>query len=173
GSVTLDLKAPLAPRRRGAETLLLQQARVNTELQEGLMRTRMVPFERLLPRLRRVVRQVSGELGKQVSLAVGSAEGEMDRSVLERMMGPLEHMLRNAVDHGIERPEVRVAQGKPEEGSVTLNVHREGSEIVIRLSDDGRGVDLQAVRAKAIERGLMDADAALRSEEHTSELQSR
>ncbi|MCO5786782.1 hybrid sensor histidine kinase/response regulator [Pseudomonas sp. G11-1] len=161
----LDLKETLATRSRDAETLLLQQARVNTELQEGLMRTRMVPFERLLPRLRRVVRQVSSELGKQVNLAVGSAEGEMDRSVLERMMGPLEHMLRNAVDHGIELPALRVAEGKPEAGSVTLDVHREGSEIVIRLSDDGRGVDLQAVRDKAIERGLMDADAALTDQE--------
>src|SRR5690606_26649995 len=116
----LDLKETLATRSRDAETLLLQQARVNTELQEGLMRTRMVPFERLLPRLRRVVRQVSSELGKQVSLAVGNAEGEMDRSVLERMMGPLEHMLRNAVDHGIEMPAQRAAEGKPEEGNITL-----------------------------------------------------
>ena len=161
----LDLKETLATRSRDAETLLLQQARVNTELQEGLMRTRMVPFERLLPRLRRVVRQVSAELGKQVNLAVGSAEGEMDRSVLERMMGPLEHMLRNAVDHGIELPTARAAQGKPEEGKVSLDVHREGSEILIRLRDDGRGVDLQAVRDKAIERGLMDADAALTDQE--------
>ncbi|SDT09921.1 chemosensory pili system protein ChpA (sensor histidine kinase/response regulator) [Halopseudomonas litoralis] len=161
----LDLKETLATRSRDAETLLLQQARVNTELQEGLMRTRMVPFERLLPRLRRVVRQVSTELGKQVSLVVGNAEGEMDRSVLERMMGPLEHMLRNAVDHGIELPALRTAQGKPEEGRVSLDVHREGSEIVIRLHDDGGGVDLQAVRSKAIERGLMDADAGLTDQE--------
>ena len=161
----LDLKETLATRSRDAETLLLQQARVNTELQEGLMRTRMVPFERLLPRLRRVVRQVSSELGKQVSLAVGNAEGEMDRSVLERMMGPLEHMLRNAVDHGIEMPAQRAAEGKPEEGNISLDVHREGSEIVIRLNDDGRGVDLQAVRNKAVERGLMDADAALTDQE--------
>src|SRR5690606_34762492 len=98
----LDLKETLAARNRDAETLLLQQARVNTELQEGLMRTRMVPFERLVPRLRRIVRQVAGELGKQVEFQVGNATGEMDRSVLERIVAPLEHMLRNAVDHGIE-----------------------------------------------------------------------
>src|SRR5690606_13564399 len=149
----LDLKETLATRSRDAQTLLLQQARVNTELQEGLMRTRMVPFERLLPRLRRVVRQVSAEIGKQVELVVGNAEGEMDRSVLERMMGPLEHMLRNAVDHGIEMPELRSQQGKAAVGQIRLDLHREGGEIVLRLADDGRGVDLHAVRAKAIERG--------------------
>ncbi|WP_185268050.1 Hpt domain-containing protein [Halopseudomonas xiamenensis] len=160
-----DLKETLAAKSRDAETLLLQQARVNTELQEGLMRTRMVPFERLLPRLRRVVRQVSAELGKQVTLAVGNAEGEMDRSVLERMMGPLEHMLRNAVDHGIEVPALRAEQGKPESGRISLELHREGSEIIIRLADDGSGVDLDAVRSKAIERGLMDADAQLSDQE--------
>ena len=161
----LDLKETLAAKSRDAETLLLQQARVNTELQEGLMRTRMVPFERLLPRLRRVVRQVAGEIGKQVSLDIGSAEGEMDRSVLERMIGPLEHMLRNAVDHGIELPEVRQANGKPEEGRITLDLQRQGGEIVLLLSDDGAGINLDAVRRKAIERGLMDADAELTDQE--------
>ncbi|MGY2437890.1 chemotaxis protein CheA, partial [Escherichia coli] len=93
-------------------TLLLQQARVNTELQEGLMRTSMVPFDRLVPRLRRIVRQVAGELGKQVEFVVGNAEGEMDRTVLERIVAPLEHMLRNAVDHGIESTAVRRDVGK-------------------------------------------------------------
>ena len=161
----LDLKETLATRSRDAETLLLQQARVNTELQEGLMRTRMVPFERLLPRLRRVVRQVAAEIGKQVNLVVGNAEGEMDRSVLERMMGPLEHMLRNAVDHGIELPAQRTERGKAEAGQISLDLQREGGEIVLRLSDDGRGVDLEAVRRKAIERGLMDADANLTDQE--------
>lgn len=161
----LDLKETLAVKSRDAETLLVQQARVNTELQEGLMRTRMVPFERLLPRLRRVVRQVSAELGKQVVLAVGSADGEMDRSVLERMMGPLEHMLRNAVDHGIELPQLREERGKPEEGTITLDLRREGSEIVMQLADDGGGVNLASVRNKAIELGLMDADAVLTDQE--------
>ena len=161
----LDLKETLATRSRDAETLLLQQARVNTELQEGLMRTRMVPFERLLPRLRRVVRQVAAEVGKQVNLVVGNAEGEMDRSVLERMMGPLEHMLRNAVDHGIELPGVRSEQGKTEAGQISLDLQREGGEIVLRLADDGRGVDLDAVRRRAVERGLMDADANLTDQE--------
>ncbi|UVE18130.1 Hpt domain-containing protein [Pseudomonas sp. LS44] len=161
----LDLKETLAARNRDAETLLLQQARVNTELQEGLMRTRMVPFDRLVPRLRRIVRQVASELGKQVEFVVGNADGEMDRTVLERIVAPLEHMLRNAVDHGIESAEARHAAGKPEQGTIRLNLGREGGDIVLSLSDDGGGIKLEAVRRKAIERGLMDADADLTDHE--------
>jgi chemosensory pili system protein ChpA (sensor histidine kinase/response regulator) len=157
----IDLKETLASKNRDAETLLLQQARVNTELQEGLMRTRMVPFDRLVPRLRRIVRQVAGELGKQVDLVVGNAEGEMDRSVLERIVAPLEHMLRNAVDHGIESVEARRIAGKPEQGRIALNLSREGGEIVLSLSDDGAGIRLEAVRRKALERGLMEPDSDL------------
>ncbi|AWM60142.1 hybrid sensor histidine kinase/response regulator [Stutzerimonas stutzeri] len=161
----LDLKETLAARNRDAETLLLQQARVNTELQEGLMRTRMVPFERLVPRLRRIVRQVAGELGKQVEFMVGNATGEMDRSVLERIVAPLEHMLRNAVDHGIESVERRRAVGKPEQGTIRLDLAREGGDIVLTLADDGAGINLDAVRRKAIERGLMVADSDLSEHE--------
>ncbi|PZE11721.1 hybrid sensor histidine kinase/response regulator [Pseudomonas sp. 57B-090624] len=157
----LDLKETLAARNRDAETLLLQQARVNTELQEGLMRTRMVPFDRLVPRLRRIVRQVASELGKQVEFVVGNAEGEMDRTVLERIVAPLEHMLRNAVDHGIEPAEVRRAAGKSEAGTIRLTLGREGGDIVLALADDGGGIRLDAVRRKAIERGMMDADSDL------------
>ncbi len=161
----LDLKETLAAKNRDAETLLLQQARVNTELQEGLMRTRMVPFDRLVPRLRRIVRQVAGELNKQVEFIVGNAEGEMDRTVLERIVAPLEHMLRNAVDHGVERPEQRLAAGKSEVGTIRLNLGREGGDIVLTLADDGGGIKLEAVRKKAIERGLMDADSSLSDHE--------
>ena len=157
----LDLKETLTARNRDAETLLLQQARVNTELQEGLMRTRMVPFDRLVPRLRRIVRQVAGELGKQVELVVQNAEGEMDRSVLEGMVAPLEHMLRNAVDHGIEGIEARRAAGKPDLGTIRLSLSREGGDILLTLADDGAGVNIAAVRRKAVERGLMAADAGL------------
>ncbi|BAP42721.1 sensor histidine kinase/response regulator [Pseudomonas sp. StFLB209] len=161
----LDLKETLDQRNRYAETLLAKQARVNTELQEGLMRTRMVPFERLVPRLRRVVRQVAGELNKQVQFDVGNAEGDMDRSVLERMVAPLEHMLRNAVDHGLESTERRIAAGKPEQGHIRLDLRHEGGDIVIELSDDGLGVDLAAVRRKAIKRGLIQPDAVLADHE--------
>ncbi|MDD2060031.1 Hpt domain-containing protein [Pseudomonas sp. GD03860] len=161
----LDLKETLSIRAQDAHSLLQQQARVNSELQEGLMRTRMVPFERLVPRLQRVVRQVASELGKQVELVVGNAEGEMDRSVLERMVAPLEHMLRNAVDHGLEARDVRLAAGKPEQGLISLNLLHEGADIVIEMTDDGAGVPLDAVRRKAIKRGLLDPDAVLSDHE--------
>ncbi|WP_295478714.1 Hpt domain-containing protein [uncultured Pseudomonas sp.] len=161
----VDLKETLDRHNRYAETLLGKQARVNTELQEGLMRTRMVPFERLVPRLRRVVRQVAGELNKLVQFDVGNAEGEMDRSVLERMVAPLEHMLRNAVDHGLESTERRIAAGKPEQGHIRLDLRHEGGDIVIELSDDGPGVDMAAVRRKAIKRGLIQEDAVLADHE--------
>lgn len=157
----MDLKETLDTRAHEAETLLLQQARVNTELQENLMRTRMVPFERMVPRLRRIVRQVSGELNKKVKFDVVNAEGEMDRNVLERMVAPLEHMLRNAVDHGLESGEKRLAAGKSETGHITLSLAHEGGDIVIEMSDDGAGVDFEAVRRKAIKRGLISPDAEL------------
>ncbi|MCB1684151.1 MAG: Hpt domain-containing protein, partial [Pseudomonadales bacterium] len=161
----LDLKDTLLFKARESETLLLQQARVNTELQEGLMRTRMVPFSRLLPRLRRIVRQVAGELNKDVELHAYNAEGELDRSLLERMVPPLEHMLRNAVDHGIESPELRKNYGKPPAGRIDLRLSREGGDVVIEISDDGAGIDVETVRAKAVERGLMADSAKLRDDE--------
>jgi chemosensory pili system protein ChpA (sensor histidine kinase/response regulator) len=154
----LDLKETLDRRNQDAENLLQQQGRINTELQEGLMRTRMVPFERMLPRLKRIVRQVAEELGKDVEFIVGNAEGEMDRNVLERMAAPLEHMLRNAVDHGLESAEARLAAGKPAQGD-HLDLLREGGDIVFDIRDDGAGVPLEAVRRKAIKRGLLDPDA--------------
>jgi len=150
---------------RESETLLLQQSRVNTELQEGLMRTRMVPFSQQLPRLRRIVRQTCKELGKQVDFSVIGEEGEMDRTVLERMLPPLEHMVRNAIDHGIESPEDRRNANKPETGTVSLTVGREGSEIVLTLQDDGAGMKLDVIRRKAIESGLLDEDADLTDKE--------
>jgi chemosensory pili system protein ChpA (sensor histidine kinase/response regulator) len=121
----------------------------------------MVPFDALVPRLRRVVRQAASETGKQIQIKVEGAQGEMDRNVLDRMTAPLEHMLRNAAVHGLETPEARRAAGKPEEGSVTVSVHREGSEVVMLVSDDGRGLDRDAIRRKAIDRGLLKSDAEI------------
>ncbi|HEY8567792.1 Hpt domain-containing protein [Microbulbifer sp.] len=161
----LELRQTLGNKARDTETLLLQQSRVNTELQEGLMRSRMVPFSRLVPRLRRIVRQVGAELGKQVDLVFSNVEGELDRSMLERMVAPLEHMLRNAVDHGIESPQKRRDTGKPERGRISVALAREGSEVVITISDDGAGINLMRVREKAIESGLMRPDAELSNNE--------
>jgi chemosensory pili system protein ChpA (sensor histidine kinase/response regulator) len=157
----MDLKYTLADKTRDTETLLLQQSRINTDLQEGLMRSRMVPFSRLVPRLRRIVRQAATELGKEVDFELDNVEGELDRTVLERMVAPLEHMLRNAVDHGIETPDERIAAGKNPNGRILLTLGREGGDVILRLIDDGRGINLKRVREKAIERGLMSADAQL------------
>jgi len=156
-----DLRDTFTNKIRDIETLLLQQSRVNTELQEGLMRSQMVPFARMVPRLRRIVRQVASELGKQVDLIIENDEGELDRTVLERMVAPLEHMLRNAVDHGIETIDERRALGKPSLGTITLSLGREGGDVLLNLSDDGGGIDLDAVRNKAIERGLMTHESDL------------
>lgn len=161
----MELRSTLNNKARDTETLLLQQSRVNTELQEGLMRSRMVPFSRLVPRLRRIVRQVSAELGKQVELVFSNVEGELDRSMLERMVAPLEHMLRNAVDHGIEMPEERLAADKSERGRIDVALAREGSEVVLTIRDDGAGVNLIRVREKAVENGLMRPDAELSNNE--------
>lgn len=157
----VDLKETLTNKNRDAETLLLQQSRVNTELQEGLMQTRMVPFQQMVPRLRRIVRQVGQELDKKVELAIHGASGEMDRSILERMISPLEHMLRNAVDHGIETSEQRELANKPSVGQITIDISRDGGDVLLTISDDGKGVNVEAVRAKAIERGLIDANSTL------------
>ena len=143
---------------RDTDTLLLQQARITNDLQDGLLRTRMVPFNRQAARLQRVVRQTSKNLGKSADLEVQGAEGEIDRTILNRMMGPLEHLLRNAVAHGIEAPEARTSAGKPEQGKVTLRLVREGSEIVLTIADDGIGLDTGKIREKAISRGMLAED---------------
>ena len=151
----MDLKDTLGNRIRDAEILLQQQARISAELQEGLTRTRMVHFSRLIPRLRRIVRQISSEVGKSVRFDTYNVEGELGRNVLERIVAPLEHMLRNAVDHGIEDKEARLASGKQEQGRISLRLSREGGYVVLTISDDGAGIDVNAVRRKAIERGLI------------------
>ncbi|MEX1058527.1 MAG: hybrid sensor histidine kinase/response regulator, partial [Natronospirillum sp.] len=161
----LDLRTTLSNKSRDAETVLLQQSRIHTDLQEGLMQTRMVPFSRLVPRLRRIVRQISNELDKTVDFDIRNPEGEMDRSVLERMISPLEHMLRNAVDHGLESPAERRQQGKPEAGQIALSLRREGGDVVITLSDDGQGIDVGSIRRKAVDNGMMSADADLPDDE--------
>lgn len=160
-----NIQAILDNLNRENETLLLQQSRVNTELQDGLMRTRMVPFANLVPRMRRVVRQACEELGKQAQLKAFGAQGEMDRTVLERLIPPLEHMLRNAVAHGIEPPSIRQRVGKAEVGTICVTLEREGADVSIRVSDDGGGMNLDAIRTKAIARGLMNEDSTLSDKE--------
>jgi chemosensory pili system protein ChpA (sensor histidine kinase/response regulator) len=148
-----------------AESVLQQQARINTELQEGLMRTRMVSISTQAARLRHIVRSTAREVGKRVELHLEGAEVEVDRNVLDRMIGPFEHMIRNSIDHGIEPEAERKKKGKPTLGRISIVSAQQGSEVVIRFADDGAGLNIEAIRRKAVERGLIPADAALSEEE--------
>jgi len=140
------------------DAALLQQARISREVQQDLMRVRAVPFSNLSERLYRIVRQVARELGKKAELEITGAEVELDRGVLERISAPLEHMLRNALVHGIEDPAARAAAGKPESGRIAIALRQESNEIVLTFSDDGAGLDLDALRRKGAEMGLLPAD---------------
>ena len=151
-----SLQSLLGEQVKDSETLLLQQSRVNTDLQDGLIKSRMVRFSGLLSRLRRLVRQSSQELGKKAELVITGEENEVDNKVLDRMVAPLEHIIRNALSHGIETPVERVKKGKPESGRITIDITRDGSEVVIRVSDDGAGVNLEKVRSRAVQLGLLE-----------------
>ena len=151
----VDFKTTLAEKIRDTEGLLLQQSRIQAEIQESLMRTRLVPFSRLLPRLQRLVRQTSSTLNRPTELIVQNTEGELDRTILERMVTPFEHMLRNAIDHGIEDIEQRVQAQKSEVGRIELNISRHGTDVLISFSDDGRGIDENIVKQKALSLGLI------------------
>ncbi len=140
------------------DTLLLQQGRVNTSVQQGLMSTLMVPFSRQVQRLQRVVRQTANDNGKQVELLMHGIEAEMDRNVLERMTPVIEHVIRNCVIHGLEKPDQRRASGKSETGRVWIRLEREGSKLAIQIRDDGKGLDFDRIRSKAIEKGMMKPD---------------
>jgi chemosensory pili system protein ChpA (sensor histidine kinase/response regulator) len=150
---------------REAQNLLTQQSRVITELQNSLMRTRMVPFQRHVQRLTRLVRQAANDTGKRAELVVQGAAAELDRQMLERMVPPLEHMLRNAVVHGIEPPERRTALGKPDVGRISISLERDGAEVVIVVADDGSGINVRLIREKAVSLGLTDPQAKLTDEE--------
>ncbi|MFU8924953.1 Hpt domain-containing protein [Acinetobacter puyangensis] len=153
----IDFKTTLSEKIRDTENLLLQQSRIQNELQQSLMGTRLVPFTRLLPRLQRLVRQTSTQLNRPVELNIENTEGELDRNILERLVSPLEHMLRNAIDHGIEDPETRKQLGKSTTGHINLNIAREANDILIIFSDDGHGIDVAAVKHKAEQNGLITA----------------
>lgn len=144
---------------QATEDELALQARLMRQLQRDLLGTRMVAFESLSDRLQRVVRLAAKDTGKLVRLEIVGGSIEVDRSVLERMVGPFEHLLRNSVVHGIETPADRVAAGKPETGTITLAVAQQGNEVAIAVSDEGAGLDLARLRARAVERGLLSAEA--------------
>ena len=161
----VDFKSTLADKVRETEGLLLQQSRIQAEIQESLMRTRLVPFDRMLPRLQRIVRQTSTTLNRPAELIVQNTEGELDRNILERLVTPFEHMLRNAIDHGLEDTADRIALNKPEVGSIVLNISRQGTDVIVSFSDDGKGIDAEKIREKALSLDLIKADQVIDQEE--------
>jgi two-component system chemotaxis sensor kinase CheA len=131
---------------------------ITTELQEGVMKTRMQPISNAWAKFPRLIRDLAMDLNKKIDLRMIGSETELDRQLLEMIKDPLTHMVRNSCDHGLETPEVRVAAGKPAVGIVTLSAYHEGGHIIIQLSDDGRGVNLNRVKEKALENGLTTAE---------------
>ena len=129
--------------------------RIAGELQEGVMKIRMVPISQIFSRFPRVVRDLSKDLHKNIQLVIEGEDTELDKSVVEDLLDPIMHCVRNALDHGIETPEVRKAAGKPEQGIMLLKASNEGNMIVIEVSDDGHGIDVEKVKAKAVEKGLL------------------
>jgi len=160
-SDALSIQQGLAKNLGEADAALSQQARLGRELQQDLMRMRALPFATLDDRLQRIVRQTARELGKKAELEVQGSQVELDRSVLERIAAPLEHLLRNALAHGIEMPQVRAAAGKSEAGRIVIALRQEANEILVLVSDDGAGLDVVRLRAKAIEKGMIGADASM------------
>ncbi|MDR1252568.1 MAG: chemotaxis protein CheW [Treponema sp.] len=135
--------------------------RITGELQEGVMRIRMVPISQIFSRFPRLVRDLSKSLDKKINLVIEGEETELDKSVIEDLLDPIMHSVRNSIDHGIESKEERKAAGKPEEGMVLLKATNEGNMIVIEIADDGKGIDVDAVKAKAADRGLISPNKIL------------
>jgi two-component system chemotaxis sensor kinase CheA len=146
---------------------LQRLSNVTAELQEGVMKTRMQPIGNAWQKLPRIVRDLSSELGKQIELEMHGADTELDRQVLDLIKDPLTHMVRNSADHGLEMPVVRAAAGKPEQGTIRLSAYHEGGHIIICIADDGRGLNTEAIKAKALSNGIVsEAELEKMTEAH-------
>jgi chemosensory pili system protein ChpA (sensor histidine kinase/response regulator) len=143
-----------------ANAAILAQSRLNRELQQELMSVRMVPFSSIADRLYRIVRQAGKELGKRANLEISGGQLQLDRMVLDKMLAPLEHMLRNAIAHGLENTPQRLAKGKPEIGELSLKLTQEGNEVIVAFADDGAGLDLQRLRERGLAAGLLNEEQA-------------
>lgn len=139
--------------------------RVASELQEGVMKIRMVPISQIFSRFPRVVRDLSKDLNKKIKLVIEGEDTELDKSVIEDLLDPIMHCIRNSADHGIGTPEERIKVGKMEEGTILLQARNEGSLIIIEITDDGKGIDVDRVKTKAIERGIIHPDKILSNQE--------
>ncbi len=134
--------------------------RITTNLHESVMKVRMVPIESVTQKYPRMIRDLSRTLNKKMSLVITGEDTELDRTVVDQIGDPLQHLLRNSADHGLESNEVRLERGKPEVGTIFLNAYQEGNNVVIKVGDDGNGIDTEAVKNKAIERGIVTAEQA-------------
>jgi two-component system, chemotaxis family, sensor kinase CheA len=160
-----DKRHPKDPLKMRFSDAMAFQARIMNDLQKSVMKIRMVPVEHLFRRFPRVVRDVAKSCGKEVNLVVTGQDTDLDKSILDMLAEPLAHLVRNAVDHGIESPAERINDGKPAHGTVTLDAYHQGNQIVIEVSDDGRGIDRERLIAKAVDRGLIKpGDAAVLAE---------
>jgi two-component system chemotaxis sensor kinase CheA len=159
--VQLASKFHDADLQRSVQTLSM----VTSELQEAIMKTRMQPIGTVFNKFPRIVRDLSRQLGKKVNLKLEGTETELDRSIIEAIKDPLTHLVRNSIDHGIEPPEERVSLGKPEEGLLVMRAYHEGGQVVIEIEDDGRGIDVEKIKRKSIEKGLLDPHEAERMSE--------
>lgn len=134
--------------------------RITTGLHESVMKVRMVPIESVVNKFPRMIRDLSRKLNKQMELIMTGEETELDRTVVDQIGDPLQHLLRNSADHGLESAEIRAQRGKPEVGTITLNAFQEGNNVIIQVGDDGNGIDTESVKTKAIERGLVSPEQA-------------
>ena len=157
----MSLTEALETGLKNAEKASESQGKTFKSIQEGLISSRMTKVSGLLARLKRIVRQISSELGKEVVLKIADENCEMDRTILERITSSLEHLIRNSLAHGIEKPSVREKAGKSPQGTIYLKIEREGSEIVITIEDDGAGIDVDKVKKLSIKKGLIDTDMLL------------
>jgi two-component system chemotaxis sensor kinase CheA len=166
-----EKRYPKDPLKMRFSDAMAFQARIMNDLQKSVMKIRMVPVEHLFRRFPRVVRDVAKSCGKEVNLVVTGQDTDLDKSILDMLAEPLAHLVRNAVDHGIESPAERINDGKPAQGTVTLDAYHQGNEIVIEVNDDGRGINREKLIAKAVERGLIkQGDTAVMSEADVNDL---
>ncbi len=160
--VQAQISQMVSERRDASLSMLAEElGRLSDELRDSTLGIRMLPIGATFNKFRRLVRDLSAELGKEIELTTRGEETELDKTVIERLNDPLVHLLRNSIDHGVEQPEDRVARGKPRHGSILLTAEHSGGEVLICIKDDGKGIDAKAVLAKAVERGLVHPEAEL------------
>jgi chemosensory pili system protein ChpA (sensor histidine kinase/response regulator) len=160
-----NIKETFLKQMQDGEDVLIRQKILTTSLQDNLLRIRMVKFNTIEQRLQRITRQTSDELGKSVELYISGGDNEIDRRVLNGILSSIEHILRNSIGHGIETPDIRQKSNKPESGKIQIVVEREGSEISITIKDDGAGINIERIKQKAVESGLVGRDQEISQEQ--------